>query len=103
MFAADARCLVHRPYRLFVPDQADPTKLHAYFSGCQGRHADIHSTLPGERFAEMREEWVSYGAWGYTNVELGSKASKELCEYRLFLPSASLHLRVFCCPQRFDS
>lgn len=65
------------PYRLFVPDHADPTKLHAYFSGCQGRHADIHSTLPGERFAEMREQWTSFGAWGYRNLELGSKTSAE--------------------------
>jgi hypothetical protein len=60
------------PFRLFVPDKNDPTKLHAYFSGCQGRHADIHSTLPGERFAEMRGEWDSNGAWGYRNIKLGS-------------------------------
>jgi hypothetical protein len=39
-----------------------------YFSGCQGRHADIHSTLPGERFHAMKEEWTSYGAWGYKNL-----------------------------------
>ena len=52
------------------PDRDDPTKLHAYFSGCQGRHADIHSTLPGERFAAMRDKWVSYGAWGYSNIEV---------------------------------
>jgi hypothetical protein len=56
------------PYRLFVPDHADPTKVHAYFSGCQGRHSDIHSTLAGERFAAMRGQWTSYGAWGYGNL-----------------------------------
>ena len=33
--------------------------------------ADIHSTLPGERFARMREEWVSNGAWGYSNIKVG--------------------------------
>ena len=59
------------PYRLFVPDRDDPSRLHAYFSGCQGRHSDIHSTLPGERFARMREEWESNGAWGYTNIKVG--------------------------------
>lgn len=59
------------PYRRFVPDRDDPTKLHAYFSGCQGRHADIHSTLAGERFAEMRSEWISYGEYGYSNIKLG--------------------------------
>ena len=49
--------------------------LHAYFSGCQGRHADIHSTLAGERFEQARSElgWESFGAWGYKNLELGSE------------------------------
>jgi hypothetical protein len=42
------------PYRLFVRDRDDPSQLHAYFSGCQGRHADIHSTLAGERFEEVQ-------------------------------------------------
>ena len=61
------------PFRLFVPDRDDDTKLHAYFSGTQGRHADIHSTLAGERFDEAREKlgWVSNGAWGYKNLGLG--------------------------------
>ena len=36
------------PFRLFVPDRDDDSKLHAYFSGTQGRHADIHSTLAGD-------------------------------------------------------
>ena len=42
-----------------------------------GRHADIHSTLPGERFAEMRDKWTSFGAWGYTNLKLGSGTTGE--------------------------
>ena len=69
------------PYRLFVPDRDDPTKLHAYFSGCQGRHSDIHSTLPGERFAAMKDEWVSNGAWGYSNI----KSVRECAENTIYL------------------
>ena len=65
------------PYRLFVQDAADPSKLHGYFSGCQGRHADIHSTLADERFAKMRSEWTSYGTWGYGGLTLGKGPSKE--------------------------
>lgn len=56
------------PFRRFVFDPADPSKLFAFFSGCQGRHGDIHSTLAGERWARMREEWTSFGQWGYTNI-----------------------------------
>lgn len=64
------------PFRLFVPDRDDPSKLHAYFSGCQGRHADIHSTLAGERFDEARAAfgWDSFGAWGYKNLHAGMEA-----------------------------
>ena len=64
------------PFRLFVPDRDDPSKVHAYFSGCQGRHADIHFTLPAERFKEAREHfgWESNGAWGYKSLELGKEA-----------------------------
>ena len=60
------------PFRLFVPDRDEPGKLHGYFSGCQGRHADIHSTLPAERFAQARAHfgWNSYGGWGYKELEL---------------------------------
>ncbi len=66
------------PFRLFVPDRDDDSKVHAYFSGCQGRHADIHSTLAGERFAEARAHfgWTSYGAWGYKNLEIGDMGEK---------------------------
>lgn len=61
------------PFRLFVPDRDDPSRLHAYFSGCQGRHGDIHSTLAGERFDEARAAfgWESFGAWGYKNLQVG--------------------------------
>ena len=63
------------PFRLFVRDRDDPSQLHAYFSGCQGRHADIYSTLAGERFEQARSElgWESFGAWGYKNLQLGSE------------------------------
>eukprot|EP00039_Didymoeca_costata_P010436 m.140464 g.140464 ORF g.140464 m.140464 type:complete len:565 (+) comp14826_c1_seq8:143-1837(+) len=40
------------PYRNFVPDRDDPTVIHAYFSGCQGIHGDIHSTWPRELFKD---------------------------------------------------
>eukprot|EP01043_Picozoa_sp_COSAG02_P083840 COSAG02_NODE_21787_length_775_cov_0.760355_1_plen_183_part_10 len=57
-------------------DRDDPSKLHAYFSGTQGRHADIHSTLAGERFDEAREMfgWESFGAWGYKNLHVGMES-----------------------------
>ena len=62
------------PYRLFVPDRDDPTQLHAYFSGCQGLHGDIHSTLAAERFEAMKSKWVSNGVWGYKGLKIGMES-----------------------------